>query len=131
MANATGGVKKSAAMVSQKVKQNLRSLLALVERDADRLIFLSILVYIVAFSAYTCYMHYVFKTYAWDLGIVEQSLWTTLNSGKMLYSTLEVPFGNPGGSFLGVHFSPILFVILPVYAIYQSSENLLCGLYLL
>lgn len=81
--------------------------------------------YTLFFSAYTCYMHYTFKTYAWDLGIITQSLWTTINSGKILYSTLEVPYGNPSGNFLGVHFSPILFLILPIYALYQSPETLL------
>ena len=70
-------------------------------------------------------MHYTFRTYAWDLGIIAQSLWTTLNSGKMLYSTLEVPYGNPSGNFLGVHFSPILLLILPIYALFQSPETLL------
>lgn len=70
-------------------------------------------------------MHYLFKTYAWDLGIMNQSLWTTLHSGKILYSTLEVPYGNPSGNFLGVHFSPILFLVLPIYALFQAPETLL------
>jgi len=70
-------------------------------------------------------MHYTFRTYAWDLGIITQSLWTTLNSDKILYSTLEVPYGNPTGNFMGVHFSPILFFILPIYAMYQTPETLL------
>jgi len=43
----------------------------------------------------------------------------------MLYSTLEVHYGNPSGNFLGVHFSPILLLILPIYAIYQSPKTLL------
>lgn len=93
--------------------------------NADRVIYIPILTYAIFFSIYTCYMHYNFKTYAWDLGIFTQSLWTTLNSGKILYSTLEVPYGNPSGNFLGVHFSPILFLILPIYALYQSPQTLL------
>lgn len=96
-----------------------------IEKDGDKLIFLPIIIYVVVFSGYTCYMHYIFKTYAWDLGILDQSLWSTLNSGKILYSTLEVPYGNPSGNFLGVHFSPILFLILPFYAIFQSPQTLL------
>lgn len=95
------------------------------EKHGDRLVLVPIIIYIVAFSGYTCYMHYTFKTYAWDLGIMTQSLWTTLNSGKVLYSTLEVPYGNPSGNFLGVHFSPIMFLVLPVYALYQSPQTLL------
>jgi uncharacterized membrane protein len=96
-----------------------------VDNKADKIIFLLIAIYTIYFSAYTLFMHYTFKTYGWDLGIIDQSLWTTLNSHKLLYSTLEVPYGNPSGSFLGVHFSPILFLILPVYALFQSAETLL------
>jgi len=95
------------------------------DRRADKLIFVPIVVYTVFFSVYMCYMHYIFKTFAWDLGLITQSLWTTLNSGKILYSTLEVPYGNPTGIFLGVHFSPILFLVLPIYALYQSPQTLL------
>jgi uncharacterized membrane protein len=101
------------------------SLLMKVDCRADRIIFLLIAIYTIFFSAYTLFMHYTFKTFGWDLGIIDQSLWTTLNSGKLFYSTLEVPYGNPSGSFLGVHFSPILFLILPVYALFQSAETLL------
>jgi len=109
----------------EKAKLYVKSLLMRVEKDADRLILVPIVIYIIFFSAYTCYMHYTFRTYAWDLGIITQSLWTTLNSDKILYSTLEVPYGNPTGNFLGVHFSPILLIILPVYALFQSPQTLL------
>ena len=104
---------------------HIKNALKEIEGRADKLIFVPIIVYAVFFSAYMCYMHYVFNTFAWDLGIITQSLWTTLNSGKILYSTLEVPYGNPTGIFLGVHFSPILFLILPIYALYQSPQTLL------
>jgi uncharacterized membrane protein len=101
------------------------SFLVKIDGKADKIIFLLIAIYTIYFSVYTLFMHYTFKTYGWDLGIIDQSLWTTLNSGKLFYSTLEVPYGNPIGSFLGVHFSPILFLILPVYAMFQSAETLL------
>lgn len=116
---------KKAQEAINKTSEQVKKLLAKIEKDADRVIYLPIAAYTLFFSAYTCYMHYTFKTYAWDLGIITQSLWTTLNSGKILYSTLEVHYGNPSGNFLGVHFSPILFLILPIYALYQSPETLL------
>jgi len=109
----------------EKAKQRVGPILEKINKHADRMIFLPIAIYTIFFSAYTCYMHYIFKTYAWDLGITTQSLWTTLNSGKLLYSTLEVPYGNPSGSFLGVHFSPILFLMLPIYTVFQLPETLL------
>jgi len=95
------------------------------EKHADKIVWALIIAYTVFFSAYTINMHYTFRTYAWDLGILTQSLWTTLNSDKTMYSTLEVHYGNPTGNFLGVHFSPILFAVLPIYALYQSPETLL------
>jgi len=43
---------------------------------------------------------------------------------KLFYSTGDLSF-NPSGSFFGVHFSPILFLILPFYSILPSVEILL------
>jgi uncharacterized membrane protein len=118
-------MKKRMRNILARIENWIQKLPGSVEKRADRVILIPIIIYAVFFSGYTCYMHYTFKTYAWDLGIVTQSMWTTLNSGKILYSTLEVAYGNPSGNLLGVHFSPILFLILPVYAIFQSPETLL------
>lgn len=62
--------------------------------------------------------HYSFETYAWDLGSYEQSLWSTLNCGKFFWNT-------PNFGHFHIHFEPILFLILPLYAIYQSPITLL------
>jgi len=94
------------------------------EAKADRLTLVFIGVYTVVFSCFTTYMHYAFKTYAWDLGIFTQALWTTVNLGKPFYYTIELQV-NTSGNFLGTHFSPILFLIIPIYAIYQSPLTLL------
>lgn len=94
------------------------------ETKADRLILVLIGVYTLIFSCFTIYMHYAFKTYAWDLGIFTQALWTTINLGKPFYYTIE-SITNPSLNFLGAHFSPILLLIVPVYAIYQSPITLL------
>ncbi|MEM4577168.1 MAG: DUF2079 domain-containing protein, partial [Candidatus Nezhaarchaeales archaeon] len=111
-----------------KVAENVTPavLLGWLRKRSDTLIWVPILAYTAFFSAYTIHMHHTFRTYAWDLGIFVQSLWTTLNSNRLLYSALEVNYGNPTGCFLGVHFSPILLVaVLPVYAMYQAPETLL------
>ena len=76
------------------------------------------------FSYYTIFKYYSFNAYAWDLGIFNQSLWTTLHTDKFLFSTVEL-FINPTGCFFGTHFSPILFLVLPVYSLYSSPETLL------
>jgi len=61
---------------------------------------------------------------AWDLGIYEQVLWSTANTGRFFWYTLELAI-NPSCNFFGIHFSPILFLVLPVYAIFQTTETLL------
>ncbi|MCX8170690.1 MAG: DUF2079 domain-containing protein, partial [Candidatus Bathyarchaeota archaeon] len=62
--------------------------------------------------------------FAWDLGIFNQALYTTLYHGKLLFSTAEL-FMNPSGSYLATHFSPILFILLPFYALYPSADFLI------
>jgi uncharacterized membrane protein len=88
------------------------------------MIYFFIVVYTVVLSGFTVFMHYAFKTYAWDLGIFVQSFWTTVNKGQLFYYTIELP-ANPSGSFLGTHFSPILFLVVPIYALFQSPVVLL------
>jgi uncharacterized membrane protein len=83
-----------------------------------------IIAYAAVFSYFTILKYYAFRSYAWDLGIFNQSLWTTLNEGRLFYHTLEL-FMNPSGSFLAVHFSPILFLVLVPYAALQRPETLL------
>ena len=87
-------------------------------------VLLFIIVYAMVFSYFTVLKHNVFRSYAWDLGMNDQVFWTTLNEGKLFYSTPEL-FFNPSGSYFGLHFSPIMFLVLPVYAINQAPEALL------
>jgi uncharacterized membrane protein len=88
------------------------------------LLYTAIALYGIFFSCLTILRYYSFKTAAWDMGIFTQSLWTTLYANKFLYHTCEL-FVNPSGSFFGVHFSPILFFILPFYRIVTTPETLL------
>ncbi len=94
-------------------------------RERVEILFLFFLfAYTTAFSSLSIYRHYAFNTHAWDLGIFTQSLWTTLNANRFLFYTCEL-IVNPSGSFFGVHFSPILGFILPIYGVIQSPETLL------
>jgi len=85
---------------------------------------ISIIIYTATFSYFTILKHYEFRTYAWDLGIFNQSFWTTIHYGRFFYSNVEL-LVNPSGSFFGAHFSPILLLILPFYAIDSSPQSLL------
>jgi uncharacterized membrane protein len=102
----------------------LKNFIIFAEAKADRLILVLIGAYTIIFSSFTIYMHYAFKTYAWDLGIFTQALWTTINLGKPFYYTIE-SIRNPSLNFLGAHFSLILLLVVPVYAIFQSPITLL------
>lgn len=86
---------------------------------SNSVVAVSIAIYTIAFSSITIVRHNTYSSNAWDLGIFDQSLWSTLNYGRLLWNTPEL------GSHFGFHFEPILFVILPVYAIYQSPLTLL------
>lgn len=87
-------------------------------------IYLLITIYTVIFSYISILRHNAFSSTAWDLGIFEQALWSTINSGRLFWYCPELPI-NPGGCFFGIHFSPILFLILPVYGAFQATETLL------
>jgi uncharacterized membrane protein len=80
--------------------------------------------YIIILSTVTILKHDAFLTSGFDLGLVNQAFHTTLFDGKLFYETADLSF-NPSGSFFGVHFSPILFLLLPFYAIFPSVENVL------
>ncbi|MEE9573529.1 MAG: DUF2079 domain-containing protein, partial [Candidatus Neomarinimicrobiota bacterium] len=86
-------------------------------------IIVCITVYTIIFSYFTILRHYSFDSGAWDLGTYEQMLWNTINSGKLFWTAPD-PI-NPTGFFFGTHFSPILFIILPIYFLHQATETLL------
>jgi len=88
------------------------------------LLCLSIFSYTVIFSLFTIYKHKTFNTYAWDLGIFNQAFWTTTKLNKIFYYTAELYFVK-SGSFFGVHFSPILYLLVPFYSLYPHPETLL------
>jgi uncharacterized membrane protein len=86
-------------------------------------IYTAIILYSIVCSAVMLSAHYAFRTYAWDLGIFNQALWNTLR-GRLFYYTLE-PIYTTTSNFLGVHFGPILFLILPLYAAFPYPELLI------
>ena len=115
----------------QKLKQaNFANLDAffnkkLLRRDTSEIVvYLSVIGYALVFSHFTILKFNAFSAYAWDLGIFNQSLWTTLHAGKFFFSTVE-QFIVPSGVFFGTHFSPILFVVLPFYALTSTPQALL------
>ncbi|ATX81779.1 putative membrane protein [Mariprofundus ferrinatatus] len=63
--------------------------------------------------------HWGFMTSINDLGTFDQVVWNTLN-GNLLHTTIN-PFATSMVR-LGIHFDPILFLFVPLYAITPSVE---------
>ncbi len=104
----------------KKLQRNLKRLISIMFPTRNRMyLFAFILFYSGAFSYFALVKYNTFHATAWDLGVFSQSFYTTLNSGAFFYNNLEL------GTHFHVHFSPILGLLLPFYAIYQSSETLL------
>jgi len=89
----------------------------------DLALVLMMATYVIVFSIFSIARHYTFQTSAFDLGIFQQALWNSLN-GNLFYETPDL-YNNPSGSFLGVHFSAIMFLLIPLYAIHSGPETLL------
>ncbi|HEV2429424.1 MAG TPA: DUF2079 domain-containing protein [Thermoplasmata archaeon] len=68
--------------------------------------------------------YWAFQTYAWDLGVYNQAFYTTAFSHRLFYYSADLPSGNPG-SLLAGHFAPVLFLLLPIYAVVPDPRTLL------
>lgn len=90
---------------------------------ADILSLVMAIVFTVVGTWYNMLQHYSFKTYAFDLGIYLQALYTTAFRGMLLYETPDMIFVK-SGSFLGVHFAPLLFALVPLYKVFPYAETL-------
>lgn len=103
----------------KKILMFRRRFLEFVENRTQHILYLSVAIYTLVFSYLTIIKYFAFETYAGDLGIFEQSLWSTLKYGLFFYNTPEL------GVHFRIHFDPILYLILPVYSIYPSPLTLL------
>jgi len=85
---------------------------------------LLVVVYSVGFTIFSAVRYFGLQTFAWDMGVYNQAIYTTVFGGKLLYYTADLP-ANTSGSLLGVHFSPILLALTPFYLPYPSPVTLL------
>lgn len=85
---------------------------------------LAICAYSAIFSVATCWKHYQFNSYAWDLGTFDQILHDSVFEGRPFYYTLDL-FMNPSGHYFSIHFSPILLLLLPIYRLFPVPQLLL------
>lgn len=90
---------------------------------SELLVLLMILIYSVVFSHYSIMKHYSFRSNAWDLGILVQSI-TSATKGELFNNNVELYF-SPTGSYFGVHFSPILLAVVPFFHLIPKVETVL------
>ncbi len=91
---------------------------------SNTILCLAIFIYVIVFSILMISRHYTFLTSGFDLGIFNQAFWTTLFENRLFYETGDLSF-NPRGLLFGTHFSPILLLLLPFYAIHPGVETLM------
>ncbi len=76
-------------------------------------------VYLLALGYSSFTNHFSFHTFACDLGLFNQDLWSSLFFGVLFFDTI-----GPGTHFI-FHFDPILFLMLPFYSFFPSPLLLL------
>lgn len=109
--NADGTIEDSRISWRQRLHQPAAS---------DLAVALLIVSYAVFFSAYTLSRHQAFLTLGFDLGNVDQALWST-TQGRILR------FTNRQGIRMrfGTHFEPILLLVSAAYLVHSGPETLL------
>ncbi len=65
-----------------------------------------------------------YYTFSQDFGSFNQSFYTTLYDHRLFYYTANLPSGTQG-TYFAVHFAPLLFLILPFYALAPAPTTLL------
>ena len=77
--------------------------------------------YTVYMSLLTIARHNAFMTHSFDLGIHDQAMYTLLHLGYMR----STQYGAEVINYIGDHFSPIFYLLAPLYAIHQDARTLL------
>ncbi len=90
----------------------------------DIIFLLCLGIYILFFSWYSILKMNTFQMNH-DLGIFSQALWSTIFEGKFFFNSLENTINNGVTSHFGVHTSPILAVLTPIYAVFPGAQTLL------
>jgi uncharacterized membrane protein len=85
------------------------------------LLILSLSLYIFGVSRYTVERHYALESRAYDLAILENTFWNTIQ-GDWFASSME-----EGGNHLAIHTSFIFLLVAPFYWLFPYTETLLVG----
>lgn len=83
----------------------------------DITVIIASIIFAVFFSLVSLYRLSVFDP-QYDTALFNQLFWNTIHSGELFTNSFE------GGSHFGVHFSPILALILPIYYLSSTATTL-------
>lgn len=88
-------------------------------RDCARLVAILAAGYAIIMGAVSLQRHWMFHTHAWDLGIYDQTVWS-IATGRFPWRTLPdlIPV-------FGDHFTPIVFLLAPLYWLWPDPSGLL------
>ena len=78
-----------------------------------------IFLYVAVLGTVSSLRHYNFQTQAWDMGIFMQTFWNTTQGRLAQNSIEEIP------NHLGVHMSPLIFILMPGFFVFPSAYYLL------
>lgn len=81
--------------------------------------------YSLVIGSVSTYRFYTGQSYAWDLGIMQQALYSAAFHGRFFYYTPELFNKNPSGSYFGVHCSLLMFPLAGFYRVFPSAPALL------
>ncbi len=100
--------------------KNNRKSIPLFKTYPRLLLTLLILVYFGYFATYVTQRHLAFETGAFDTGVYIQPLWNFINGNNFAVSIIE----DNGPLRWATHVEPILFLILPFYALWPDPRTL-------
>ncbi|MGD0329720.1 MAG: DUF2079 domain-containing protein [Nitrososphaeria archaeon] len=90
---------------------------------SEYIVIIITLLYGIIFSYYTILRNLSFRSNAWDLGIMVQSI-ASAAKGQLFINHVELYYSTTG-SYFGVHFSPILFAVVPFFYLVPKVETVL------
>src|SRR3989338_10660871 len=78
-----------------------------------------LVIYSIAFSFLSIRNHDLYQTFGWDLGFFDQLMWQAARGNLNFVSTIG------DINLLGDHFQPVLYLLAPLYWIWDDVRILL------
>lgn len=101
-----------------KIETKIINLRNFLDKNSHKLLWLFIFVYIIIFSFICLFKFKIFSYNAIDLSIYNQVFYNT-SLGKLFQFTIHPH------SYLGDHFEPFIFILVPIYFLFKSPFALL------